>query len=335
MSKARRALSRRRFLGLGMATAPAFALAACGGDVASPTTSPNTADSFPVSITDKFGTVTVDRAPKTIAAVGRTDHDVLLALGVIPATVYRFVPLMKRGVGVWAESKLGSANPTILTNPINVEQVATAAPDLILNVQSNGDEAEYQVLTKIAPTIGLPKDAAPNTVSWQDSTRIIATALDRKADGDEVIRDTEAVLSDAKAANPSFHGKTISILLSSGRQLGVYTTNDTRMKVATALGLASSAYVAGLDATKYFIELSPELVENADADIVLVLTREGLSRTETLALHPTLAGSAAAKENRLVVVEDINVSLALSAGSVLSIPFAVNGLLPLLKNRFG
>jgi iron complex transport system substrate-binding protein len=45
-----------------------------------------------VTITDKFGPVTVDGAPARIASVGRTDHDVLLALGITPATVYRFVP---------------------------------------------------------------------------------------------------------------------------------------------------------------------------------------------------------------------------------------------------
>ncbi|TCJ94954.1 ABC transporter substrate-binding protein [Nocardia alba] len=333
----RRTWNRRQFFGFGAATVGSVALlAACGTSDGTENGAPrpDSADSFPVTVTDKFGPVTIDRAPATIASVGRTDHDVLLALGITPATVYRFVPPMTKGVGVWAESKLGAANPTILTNPINIEQVLAARPDLILDVQSTGDETEYRALSKIAPTLGLPPNTAPNTVTWQDSTRIIATAVGRKADGEKLITDTQAALDRAKAANPAFHGKTVSILLGSARQLGVYTVNDTRMKVAAALGLVPTAYVAGLDSSKFFVELSAELVNQADADVVVVLTREGLSRADTLAQYPALAASRAAQENRLVVVEDFNISLALSAGSVLSVPYAVDGLVPLLARRF-
>ncbi|MFD4352594.1 ABC transporter substrate-binding protein [Nocardia sp. NPDC058518] len=333
----RRSLNRRQFFGFGaVAVGSAALLAACGtsGGSDNGAVQPDSADSFPVTATDKFGPVTIDRGPATIASVGRTDHDVLLALGITPATVYRFVPPMTKGVGVWAESKLGSANPTILTNPINIEQVLAVRPDLVLNVQSAGDETEYRALTKIAPTLGLPPNTAPNTVTWQDSTRIISAAVGRKADGEKLISDTQAVLDRAKAANPAFHGKTVSILLGSARQLGVYTVNDTRMKIATALGLVPTAYVAGLDSSKFFVEMSSELVNQADADVVVVLTREGLSRADTLAQYPALAASRAAQENRLVVVEDFNISLALAAGSVLSVPYAVDGLVPLLARRF-
>ncbi|MFD6397492.1 ABC transporter substrate-binding protein [Nocardia sp. NPDC060249] len=332
-----RTWNRRQFFGFGAATVGSAALlAACGtsGGAETGAPQPDSTDSFPVTVTDKFGPVTIDRAPTTIASVGRTDHDVLLALGITPATVYRFVPPMTKGVGVWAESKLGSANPTILTNPINIEQVLAARPDLVLDVQSAGDETEYRALTKIAPTLGLPPNTAPNTVTWQDSTRIISAAVGRKADGEKLITDTQAVLDRAKAANPAFHGKTVSILLGSARQLGVYTVNDTRMKIAAALGLVPTAYVAGLDPSKFFVELSAELVNQADADVVVVLTREGLSRADTLAQYPALAASRAAQDNRLVVVEDFNISLALSAGSVLSVPYAVDGLVPLLARRF-
>lgn len=332
--------SRRRFFGFGAAAVgSAVLLTACGdtgnaGTSASGAPAVGPADAFPVTVTDKFGAVTIDKAPATIASVGRTDHDVLLALGIVPATVYRFVPTMTRGAGVWSESKLGSANPAILTNPINIEQVLATRPDLVLNVQSSGDEAEYRSLTKIAPTVGLPPGTAPNTVTWQESTRIISTAVGRKADGEKLITDTQGLLDKARADNPTFHGKTVSILLGSARQLGVYTVSDTRMKVATALGLTPSPYVAAADPSKYFVELSAELVNEADADIVLVLTREGLSRADTFAQYPALAASRAAAENRVVVVEDFDISLAFAAGSVLSIPFAVDGLVPLLKQRF-
>lgn len=111
------------------------------------------------------------------------------------------------------------------------------------------------------------------------------------------------------------------------------TTADTRMQVATALGLIPSGYTAGLGQTKFFVELSDELVNNADADVVILLTREDLSAADALEQYPAIGRSTFAAENRLVIVEDSKVSLALSHASVLSIPFAVDGLVPLLAAK--
>ncbi|MDQ4118896.1 MAG: ABC transporter substrate-binding protein [Actinomycetota bacterium] len=331
----RRLLSRRRLFELGAAAVGSAAvLSACGeGGTGAPAGSAPTgpAEAFPVTITDKFGQVTIEEPPRTVASVGRTDHDVLLALGIIPASVYRFVPPMKRGVGAWAEPKLGPAQPEILTNPISFEKVAALKPDMILDVQSTGDEGEYRTLSQIAPTVGLPPGSAPNTVTWQESARVISTAVGRGPDGEKLVKDTEAELARTKAANPAFAGKTVSVLLGSAGQLGVYTTADSRTQVATGLGLTPSPYVSKLPRTSFFAPLSPELVNEADADVVIVLTREGLNKAAVFSQYPTLANSTIAKEGRLAVVENFNVSLAFAAGSVLSIPYAVNGLVPVLK----
>jgi len=113
-------------------------------------------------------------------------------------------------------------------------------------------------------------------------------------------------------------------------RLGVYTVRDTRIQVLTALGLRPTPYVAGLDAAKFYVGLSPELVGNADADVVLLLTQQGLRRADALARYPVLATLPATGRGRLAVVEDFDVSLALSNASVLSVPYAVDRLLPLL-----
>jgi iron complex transport system substrate-binding protein len=310
-------------------------VAACAGPAGPPAPAPAGAAGFPVTIIDKFGPVTVDSAPVRVASVGRTDHDVLLALGITPATVYRFVPSMTRGVGVWALSRLGAATPAIVTAPLNFEQIASVAPDLVLNVQSSGDASEYHTLSQLAPTIGLPPDTASNTVSWRDSARIIARAVGRPGDGDALVADTEAGLAKARADNPGLTGHTVSVLLGAGEQLGVYTVGDTRMQVLTALGLRPTTYVTGLDPTKFYVALSPELVADADADLVVLLTREGLDEAAALARYPVLAPLHNGPRQRLVVVEDNNVALALSNASVLSIPYAVAGLLPLLTARLG
>ncbi|MGH3672023.1 MAG: ABC transporter substrate-binding protein [Pseudonocardiaceae bacterium] len=334
------ARSRRRFLALGAAAIGSIAvLPACGaggtdGGTAGPR-GPAAGSAFPVTLRDRFGPVTIAAAPTTVASVGRTDHDVLLALGIAPVSVYQFVPSMTRGVGAWAEPELGTARPVILTRPLRFEQIAALRPDLILDVQSLGDEAEHRTLSKIAPTVSLPAGTAPNTVSWQDSARIISTAVGRATDGKQLVADVETTLANAATANPSFAGRTVSILLGSGGNPGGYTTADTRMQVVTALGLTPSAYTTELDQTEFFVELSNELVNDADADIVILLTREGLSAADALARYPAIARSTFAVEDRLVIVEDVTISLALSCASVLSIPYAIKGLVPLLAAKLG
>jgi hypothetical protein len=68
---------------------------------------------------------------------------------------------------------------------------------------------------------------------------------------------------------------------------------------------------------------------------VVLLTREGLSEAAALTRYPVLAPLRDGPRPRLVVVEDDNIALALSNASVLSIPYAVAGLLPLLTARLG
>jgi hypothetical protein len=67
---------------------------------------------------------------------------------------------------------------------------------------------------------------------------------------------------------------------------------------------------------------------------VVLLTREGLSEAAALTRYPVLAPVRDGPRPRLVVVED-DIALALSNASVLSIPYAVVGLLPLLTARLG
>ncbi|GGZ37896.1 iron siderophore-binding protein [Streptomyces inusitatus] len=328
-----RSLSRRGLLSLGAVLGSTALLAACGKDETKASAKPSggaNAKTFPVTVRDKFGTVEIPEEPKRVLSLGRTDHDVLLALGIVPVGVWQFIPTMKRGVGVWAEKALGSQTPAFLKPPYDYERVASLTPDLIVNVQSGGDATEYKTLTDITRTVGLPAGATPNAVPWRESTKTIAAAVGRTARGDRLIADTEALLRSTAEANPAFAGKTVSILLAFGGKIGVYTAGDTRMQLVTALGLKPSAYVESLGDEKYFVELSAEKAGDADADVVILLSQQQMPLKQTLAQYPQIGAMKAARENRLVFPSDPSVGLALSSASVLSIPYAVKGLEPLL-----
>lgn len=324
-------LSRRGFLGGLAGSAALLGLAACGSSGSATGGNDAGADGFPVTLQDSFGTVTVDKQPRTIVSVGRTDHDVLLALGVVPAALYRFVPSMAKGVGPWALDKLGGASPAILTKPINYELIASLAPDLILDVQSFGDKQEHSTLTGIATTVGLPEGAAPNAVPWQQSTTFIAKALGRAADGDRLVAQTEDYLSAQGKAHPEFAGKTVCVLLTYGGKVGVYSASDTRMQLLTALGFTPAPFVTGLGDKEFFTDLSVERLSDVAADVVVVLSQTGQSQSQQVAQFPTLTSIAGYQDGRVAFVSDLGVALALSGASVLSIPYAVKALTPMLS----
>jgi iron complex transport system substrate-binding protein len=323
-------LSRRGFLAGAAGAAALLGLAACGDSGSGPAASGSSPAGFPVTVTDTFGTVTISSPPKTVVSAGRTDHDVLLALGVVPVAVYRFVPVMKKGVGPWALSRLGDADPKILTNPLNYELIASLTPDLILDVQSFADKKQYDTLSDIAPTVGLPKGATPNAVPWQQSTEFIATALGRQQDGQKLVAQTNSFLTARAKAHPAFAGKTVSVLLTYGTEVGAYAASDTRMQLLTALGFTPSPFVKGLGDKTFFTQLSPERLADVASDVVVVLSQTGQSQSQQLAAFPTLASIPGYRDGRVLFVSDLNVALAMSSASVLSIPYAVNALEPLL-----
>jgi ABC-type Fe3+-hydroxamate transport system substrate-binding protein len=246
-------------------------LAATGPATAAPaTTGPTT--SYPVTIENAYGTVTIPAAPEVVVSAGRTDHDVLLALGIQPAAVYQFLPMMSRGVGAWAEPLL-EGTPTLLTNPLNYEPIAALQPDVITDVMTIGDEAQYDALATIAPTVGLPPDTAANSVPWQELTTRIASAVGKAADGERLVAETEAFLDETSAAHPEFAGKTVTVLLTSPDGIGVYSAADSRMQLLTALGFVASPHVESIGSDSFFQPLSPELVEEAESDVVVLLDR--------------------------------------------------------------
>lgn len=81
----------QRIIATVAAAATIFTLTACSSDSSSTgennsASSSNSADSaaFPVTIKHAFGETTIEKAPERVATVGWANHEVPLALGVVP-----------------------------------------------------------------------------------------------------------------------------------------------------------------------------------------------------------------------------------------------------------
>ena len=188
------------------------AVAACGAGADSPA-APSAAGSsaaapesgaFPVTIENKFGSVTIASEPKRIVTVGLTDQDAVLALGKVPVGTTDWLGGYKGAIGPWATGKLGTAaEPTMLTDTgtgPQVEKIAALAPDLILALYSGLTKEQYETLSKLAPVVAQPKEYNDYGIPWQTQTEIIGRALGKEAEGRKLVEDVTATFTAARRA---------------------------------------------------------------------------------------------------------------------------------------
>lgn len=316
---------RRRALGTLLAGfAVCVGLTACAGD--------GPAASIPadaITIEHSLGTTTIEGVPQRVVTLGAPDADAVLALGVAPVGIHTTFSFA-RGVGPWAEDELGGASPTVWKGrEFNIEGIAAADPDLILDVSGSGDQTIYAKLTRIAPTIPLIKGVEPYSATWQDVTRTVATALGIPERGDEVIAETEGLLASAAKDNPGFAGKTFSQLGITAGQVYVPGADATSNKAFQALGLVPVPLMT--EETSYAAQpLSLELLPRIDADVVLAYGY-GSPPEEVRASVPGLTDLAAVKAGRVYYLPD----LALTTPTALSIPYGMTELVPFLQDALG
>ncbi|MCW2844850.1 MAG: putative transporter substrate-binding protein [Nocardioides sp.] len=277
--------SRRRFLtGLSvLAVAPL--LAACGDDGASsspaggPTGSgaPEKA-AFPATITHKYGETTLRAAPKRVVCVGLTEQDALMALGIVPVGVtYWFGDKELQGVYPWARDKLGTAElPTVLdsTNGVEIEKVAALAPDLIIGQYAGLTEKEYDLLSKIAPTVAQSGDYSDYGMPWDEMALNIGTAVGRPSAMQAVIDDVHAQIAQAAADHPGFKGQTAAVI-TPYEGLFLYGPEDPRSRMLIDLGFSLPTLVTEAEDSDFGVSVSAERTADlADIGVAVWLDLE-------------------------------------------------------------
>jgi iron complex transport system substrate-binding protein len=327
----RNSFSRRRFLATTAgAAATSLLAAACGDDDSASSTASSSAGGagFPVTITHKFGSTTIKKAPERVVSLGWADADALLALGITPVGFLDWFKVWKQGVGPWAQSKLGSPAPTVMTGAVNFEKVASLRPDLVTFVQSDGVKATWDKLSKLAPTVYGPGSAPAWGVTWQDQTSYIAKAVGKEADGARLIDQTTAALAKAKSSNPEFTGKTVAVAAAYDGKYGAYVGQDARVQFMRALGFTNAPKLEALKSNSFYVDISKERVNLLDADLTVVF---GIGSTTPLTKDAVLQSIPSAKAGHLVVIDDADLANAFSTNSVLSIPWTIEKFVPQLK----
>ena len=283
------------------------------------------------SLRHKYGSTQIEGSPKRIVTVGITDQDAVLALGVKPVGIGEWFGEYPSATWPWAQDELGDAKPEVLpSTELDFERIAALEPDLILSLNSGLTKQDYETLSEIAPTVAQPKGYIDYGIPWQEQTRITGRALDREGRAEDLVAGLEKRFAKAREENPAFEGSGGVVVGANGSGDSYvpapYTGQDVRGRFMEALGFEQPAELRELAGESFFTELSRERLRLIDTDVVVwVDLGTGLDPVKNDPLYDKLD---VAKEGRDVFLEDKVLNGALSFGTVLSLPFALDGLVP-------
>lgn len=187
-------------------------------------------------------------------------------------------------------------------------------------------EQEYGALSAIAPTVAEPAGGA---TPWQEQTRIIGRALGRGERAEELITSVEARLAAARAAHLGFAGASAAI--ADAGEAGVYYAYGparNELRFLASLGFTTEDVAAGLLNDE--AQLSAERLDVLDTDLLIWYSTES-TEPAGLADNALYQRLRVARERRDVFLgyED-PLAGAIAFSSVLSLPYAIDRLVPLL-----
>ncbi|WP_103062490.1 iron-siderophore ABC transporter substrate-binding protein [Actinomyces qiguomingii] len=280
-------VSRKSFLTAGLAAPIAAILAACTADssdnsTASVATAVTTGE---ISVEHAFGTTVIPAGASRFTAIAWGNHDVALALDVMPAGLSSQEWGTEDGSGMmeWTKQKVdelvaaGAEQPVLFddTDGYDFEAIAETHPDVILAAYSGLSQEDYDTLTKIAPTVAYP--GVPWGTKWREMIRLNSQAMGLAEQGDALITDLEQQIDDAVAQYPQIAGKSAAFFYMSQSDtstIGFYTTADPRTAFMTDLGMtipASVQAVSDAEPETFFIDVSSENADQvADVDVMII-----------------------------------------------------------------
>ncbi|MFG2512401.1 iron-siderophore ABC transporter substrate-binding protein [Streptomyces sp. NPDC048584] len=328
---------------LSAATLGVGLLAGCGSDSgasdkAADTGSTAAGGAFPVTVEHAFGSTTVDKAPERVVTVGYTDDQTALAFGVKPVGMTDQYPNptgQSPDINTqwpWVKDKWGDTRPEVImkngdAGP-NYEKIAALRPDLIIAVYSEIDQAGYDKLSRIAPTVGRTKaEKELFSAPWQDNALHIAKALGKAEEGAKMVEDIEGKLDTAKKDHPEFAGQSAVALSWYENSVAPFTSTDVRGRLVSGIGFTYQTKIDDIAGGSFYTKLSPERVDLVDVDHIFVINDK--ADTEALKKFKLFANLDAVKKGNVSYLLDSEgpaVGAAISQGTLLSMPYAVDEL---------
>ncbi len=266
---------------------------------------------FPLEISHALGQTTVPQKPQRVATVAWANHEVPLALGIVPVgmAAANFGDDDGDGLLPWVSERLKSlgADAPVLFDEgdgIDFEAVAGTAPDVILAAYSGLSQSDYDTLSQIAPVVAYPQ--APWSTDWRETIRFDSAGMGMAPDGEALIADIEQKIAAEVAKYPELKGKRAMFVTHlDATDLSIvnfYTTQDTRVRFFADLGLSMPKSVMQASTTGSFAgSISAEQIDLFD-DVDILVTYGDQALIEAMKANPLLSHMPAVKHDAIVTL---------------------------------
>lgn len=295
---------------------------------------------YPITIKHAFGETVIEEKPENIVTISWGNQDVALALGVVPVGVSEANYGVAEGEKLlpWTKEafdKLGEQNPVLFADSdgLDFEAISDAQPDVILAAYSGVTQEEYDLLSQIAPVVAYP------TVAWQtywrDQIILDATGMGMKTEGEELVAELEALITEKVTAYPQIAGKSAAFFYFSPTDLGkfyVYLPTDPRAAYLEDLGMVVPESVKAMmeGAGSFALELSAENADVLkDVDIIVAYGNEELLKA--MQADELIGSIPAVQRGSVALIEDNSALAAAATPSALSIPATIDEFLSIYK----
>jgi iron complex transport system substrate-binding protein len=299
-----------RLVALAAATLLAGGLAACSDSA----DADEAGSGDTITIEHALGTTTIEGKPERVATVAWANHEVPLALGVVPVgmAAANFGDDDGDGLLPWVSERLeelDAETPVLFdeTDGIDFEAVADTEPDVILAGYSGLTQEDYDTLSEIAPVVAYPE--GPWATSWRDMIETNAAGMGMAEEGEQLVADLEKEIDDTVGQHPQLAGTNAMFLThvdtTDLSEVSYYTPFDTRSAFFEDLGLATPASItdASTEADQFSGTISAEQIDTLD-DVELIVTYGDQSLVEALESDPLLSQMPAVKNGAIVLLPD-------------------------------
>jgi iron complex transport system substrate-binding protein len=277
-----------------------------------------------VTVKHIFGETKIPAPPKRVVSAGFTEQDDLLAVGVVPVAITDWFGGEPFGVWPWAQPKLGGAQPVVLNlnDGIQVDQIASVKPDLIVAINAGLDKDTYTKLSAIAPTIA---QSGPDAFfePWKTQATTVGQAVFKADEMAALVSGVDQKFAAVGKDNPQFAGKKALLLAGNFYQDSVRVTESGwRTDFLTQMGFTIP------DAGGSLIPRAKIATALDEAD-VLIWTTESDDDQAALLADPDVAKLRATVQKRNVFTGK-DLAGAIAFASPLSYPVVADQLPPML-----